>query len=97
MDTGRKEGGKGMKKRKRTGCAVCALILWLGISLVFGNAAVLRVYGAGGAKHTGLAVESPGSFSDGGLYRDSEFMRRMRTPGGSPAQRDEDYDGPSDL
>ena len=58
MDTGR-EGGKGMKKRKRT-AAVCALILWLGISLVFESFS-LQVYGAEEAD-AGFSVESPGAF-----------------------------------
>ena len=59
MDTGR-EGGKGMKKRKRT-AAVCALILWLGISLVFGK---LQFTGISG-RRSGcgrFSVESPGAF-----------------------------------
>ena len=48
-----------MKKRKRT-AAVCALILWLGISLVFESFS-LQVYGAEEAD-AGFSVESPGAF-----------------------------------
>ena len=49
-----------MKKRKRTGCAVYGLVLWLGISLIFGNVG-LRVYGAVEQSNS-LAIESPGAF-----------------------------------
>lgn len=49
-----------MKKRKRTGCAVYGLVLWLGISLIFGNVG-LRVYGAEEQSNS-LAIESPGAF-----------------------------------
>ena len=49
-----------MKKRKRTGCAVYGLVLWLGISLIFGNVG-LRVYGTGEQSNS-LAIESPGAF-----------------------------------
>lgn len=49
-----------MKKRKRTGCAVYGLVLWLGISLIFRNVG-LRVYGAGEQSNS-LAIESPGAF-----------------------------------
>ena len=48
-----------MKKRKRT-AAVCALVLWLGISLVFESFS-LQVYGAEEAD-AGFSVESPGAF-----------------------------------
>ena len=49
-----------MKKRKRTGCAVYGLVLWLGISLIFGNVG-LRVYGAEEQSNS-LAIEAPGAF-----------------------------------
>lgn len=49
-----------MKKRKRTGCAVYGLVLWLGISLIFENVG-LRVYGAEEQSNS-LAIESPGAF-----------------------------------
>ena len=49
-----------MKKRKRTGCAVYGLVLWLGISLIFGNVG-LRVYGAEEQSNS-LVIESPGAF-----------------------------------
>ena len=49
-----------MKKRKRTGCAVYGLVLWLGISLIFGNVG-LRVYGAE-EQSSSLAIEAPGAF-----------------------------------
>ena len=48
-----------MKKRKRT-AAACALILWLGISLVFESFS-FQVYGAE-EPDTGFSVESPGAF-----------------------------------
>ena len=58
MDRGR-EGGKGMKKRKRT-AAACALVLWLGISLVFESFS-FQVCGAE-EPDAGFSVESPGAF-----------------------------------
>ena len=58
MDRGR-EGGKGMKKRKRT-AAACALVLWLGISLVFESFS-FQVCGAEEVD-AGFSVESPGAF-----------------------------------
>ena len=58
MERGR-EGGKGMKKRKRT-AAACALVLWLGISLVFESFS-FQVCGAE-ESDTGFSVESPGAF-----------------------------------
>lgn len=48
-----------MKKRKRT-AAACALVLWLGISLVFESFS-FQVYGAEEAD-VGFSVESPGAF-----------------------------------
>ena len=49
-----------MKKRKRTGSALYALVLWLGISLFFGNVS-LRTYGAE-EQSAGVTIESPGAF-----------------------------------
>ena len=60
-----------MKKRKRTGCAVYGLVLWLGISLIFGNVG-LRVYGAKEQSNS-LVDRISGSFSHGGFYRDSDL------------------------
>ena len=48
-----------MKKRKRT-AAACALVLWLGISLVFESFS-FQVYGAEEVD-AGFSVESPGAF-----------------------------------
>lgn len=83
-----------MKKRKRTGCAVYGLVLWLGISLIFGNVG-LRVYGAEEQSNS-LVIESPGAFlmeaSTGTVIYEKDADTRR-----SPAERDEDYDGPSDL
>ena len=48
-----------MKKRKRT-AAVCALILWLGISLVFESVEFTGIWGR--KADAGFSVESPGAF-----------------------------------